>query len=199
MDFILLIGVAISLSMDAFAVSICRGLQMKNGINIRHMLIIAAAFGGFQGLMPAIGYVLGKQFEQFIEPVDHWVAFVLLGLLGGKMILDVIVEMRNGEEYACECCQGLNVKQLLIMAVATSIDALAVGITLPTLGVSTNLQALTSTLMIGIITFAICTLGVAIGNRFGARFKNKASVAGGVVLMLVGTKILLEHLGIINF
>lgn len=199
MDFILLIGVAISLSMDAFAVSICRGLQMKNGINIRHMLIIAAAFGGFQGLMPAIGYVLGKQFEQFIEPVDHWVAFVLLGLLGGKMILDVIVEMRNGEDDACECCQGLNVKQLLIMAVATSIDALAVGITLPTLGVSTNLQALTSTLMIGIITFAICTLGVAIGNRFGARFKNKASVAGGVVLMLVGTKILLEHLGIINF
>ena len=199
MDFILLIGVAISLSMDAFAVSICRGLQMKNGINIRHMLIIAAAFGGFQGLMPAIGYVLGKQFEQFIKPVDHWVAFVLLGLLGGKMILDVIVEMRNGEDDACECCQGLNVKQLLIMAVATSIDALAVGITLPTLGVSTNLQALTSTLMIGIITFAICTLGVAIGNRFGARFKNKASVAGGVVLMLVGTKILLEHLGIINF
>jgi putative Mn2+ efflux pump MntP len=112
---------------------------MKNGINIRHMLIIAAAFGGFQGLMPAIGYVLGKQFEQFIEPVDHWVAFVLLGLLGGKMILDVIVEMRNGEDDACECCQGLNVKQLLIMAVATSIDALAVGITLPTLGVSTNL------------------------------------------------------------
>lgn len=199
MDFILLIGVAISLSMDAFAVSICRGLQMKNGINIRHMLIIAAAFGGFQGLMPAIGYVLGKQFEQFIEPVDHWVAFVLLGLLGGKMILDVIVEMRNGEEDACECCQGLNVKQLLIMAVATSIDALAVGITLPTLGVSTGVQALTAVLMIAVITFAICMLGVAIGNRFGARFKNKASVAGGVVLMLVGTKILLEHLGIINF
>lgn len=199
MDFILLVGVAISLSMDAFAVSICRGLQMKDGINVRHMLIIAAAFGGFQGLMPAIGYVLGKQFEQFIEPVDHWVAFVLLGLLGGKMILDVIVEMRGGEDDACECCQGLNVKQLLIMAVATSIDALAVGITLPTLGVSTNLQALTSVLMIGIITFAICTLGVAIGNRFGARFKNKASVAGGVVLILVGTKILLEHLGIINF
>ena len=199
MDFILLIGVAISLSMDAFAVSICRGLQMKNGINIRHMLIIAAAFGGFQGLMPAIGYVLGKQFEQFIEPVDHWVAFVLLGLLGGKMILDVIVEMRNGEDDACECCHGLNVKQLLIMAVATSIDALAVGITLPTLGVSTGVQALTAVLMIAVITFAICMLGVAIGNRFGARFKNKASVAGGVVLMLVGTKILLEHLGIINF
>lgn len=197
MDFILLIGVAISLSMDAFAVSICRGLQMKNGINIRHMLIIAAAFGGFQGLMPAIGYVLGKQFEQFIEPVDHWVAFVLLGLLGGKMILDVIVEMRNGEDDACECCQGLNVKQLLIMAVATSIDALAVGITLPTLGVSTGVQALTAVLMIAVITFAICMLGVAIGNRFGARFKNKASVAGGVILILVGAKILLDHLGIL--
>ncbi|MBR0443420.1 MAG: manganese efflux pump [Clostridia bacterium] len=199
MDFILLVGVAISLSMDAFAVSICRGLQMKDGINVRHMLIIAAFFGGFQGLMPAIGYILGKQFESFIEPVDHWVAFVLLGFLGGKMIFDVIKEIRSGEDDECDCCGGLNIKQLLIMAVATSIDALAVGITLPTLGVSTSLQALTSVLMIGIITFAICMLGVAIGNRFGARFKNKASLAGGIVLILVGTKILLEHLGIIHF
>ena len=196
MDFILLVGVAISLSMDAFAVSICRGLQMKDGINVRHMLIIAAAFGGFQGLMPAIGYILGKQFEQFIKPVDHWVAFVLLALLGGKMILDVIMDMRSGEDE-CDCCDGLNVKQLLIMAVATSIDALAVGITLPTLGVSTNMQALTSVLMIAVITFAICMLGVAIGNRFGARFKNKASIAGGVILILVGAKILLDHLEIL--
>ena len=198
MDFILLVGVAISLSMDAFAVSICRGLQMKDGINVRHMLIIAAAFGGFQGLMPAIGYILGKQFERFIEPVDHWVAFVLLAFLGGKMIFDVIKEMRSGDEDECDCCcGGLNIKQLLIMAVATSIDALAVGITLPTLGVSTNLQALTSVLMIAVITFAICMLGVAIGNRFGARFKNKASVAGGVILILVGAKILFDHVGIL--
>ena len=197
MDFILLIGVAISLSMDAFAVSICRGLQMKDGINVRHMLIIAAAFGGFQGLMPAIGYILGKQFERFIEPVDHWVAFVLLAILGGKMILDVIKDMRSGEDECDCCCDGLNLKQLLIMAVATSIDALAVGITLPTLGVSTGVQALTAVLMIAVITFAICMLGVAIGNRFGARFKNKASVAGGVILILVGAKILLDHLGIL--
>ncbi len=199
MDSILLVGVAISLSMDAFAVSICRGLQMKTGINVRHMFIIAAAFGGFQALMPAIGYVLGKQFEQYIEPIDHWVAFVLLGFLGGKMIFDVIREMRSGESDECDCDGSLNVKQLLIMAVATSIDALAVGITLPTLGVSTNLQALTSVGMIGVITFALCLLGVAVGNRFGARFKNKASLAGGIVLILVGAKILLEHLGIINF
>ena len=199
MDFILLVGVAISLSMDAFAVSICRGLQMKSGINVRHMLIIAAFFGGFQGLMPAIGYVLGKQFEQYIEPVDHWVAFVLLAFLGGKMIFDVIKEMRSGEGEECDCDGSLNVKQLLVMAVATSIDALAVGITLPTLGVKTDLQALTSVLMIGVITFSLCMLGVAVGNRFGARFKNKASFAGGVVLILVGTKILLEHLEIIHF
>lgn len=199
MDFVLLVGVAVSLSMDAFAVSICRGLQMKNGINVRHMLIIAAFFGGFQALMPAIGYVLGKQFEQYIEPIDHWVAFVLLGLLGGKMIFDVVKEMRSGECEECDCDGSLNIKQLLIMAVATSIDALAVGITLPTIGVQTNLQALTSVGMIGTITFALCMLGVAVGNRFGARFKNKASLAGGIVLILVGTKILLEHLGIINF
>lgn len=199
MDFVLLVGVAVSLSMDAFAVSICRGLQMKNGINVCHMFIIAAFFGGFQALMPAIGYILGKQFEQYIEPIDHWVAFVLLGFLGGKMIFDVVKEIRNGECEECDCDGSLNIKQLLIMAVATSIDALAVGITLPTLGVKTNLQALTAVGMIGVITFALCMLGVAIGNRFGARFKNKASLAGGIVLMLVGTKILLEHLGFINF
>ena len=199
MDFVLLVGVAVSLSMDAFAVSICRGLKMKNGINIRHMFIIAAFFGGFQALMPSIGYMLGKQFEQYIEPIDHWVAFVLLGFLGGKMIVDVIKEIRNGECEECDCDGSLNIKQLLIMAVATSIDALAVGITLPTLGVKTNLQALTAAGMIGVITFALCMLGVTIGNRFGARFKNKASLAGGIVLMLVGTKILLEHLGFINF
>ena len=202
MDFILLVGVAVSLAMDAFAVSICRGLQMKNGINVRHMFIIAAFFGGFQAIMPAIGFVLGWQFEQYIEPVDHWLAFVLLAFLGGKMIFDVIREIKAGEDECCDCCQSsdvLDVKQLIVMAVATSIDALAVGITLPTLGANTYAKAALAAGMIGVITFAICMLGVAIGNRFGTKFKNKASIAGGVVLILVGTKILLEHLGIINF
>ena len=201
MDYIMLVGVAISLSMDAFAVSVCRGLQMKNGINVRHMLIIAAFFGGFQALMPAVGFVLGQQFKSIIEPVDHWVAFLLLGFLGAKMIVDVIREGKSedGECEGCECGDRLDVKQLCVMAVATSIDALAVGITLPTLGVTTYPQALGSVAMIGVVTFALCMLGVAIGNRFGARFKNKATLAGGIVLVLVGTKILLDHLELLPF
>ena len=206
MDYILLVGVAISLSMDAFAVSICRGLQMKQRIHIRTMLIIALFFGGFQALMPAIGYVLGKQFEHIIEPVDHWIAFGLLAFIGGKMIYDVIGDIRKEKQGhdTCACCceeskgtDQLDIRQLLLMAIATSIDALVVGITLPTLGVKTHLQAIASICMIGVITFAICMLGVAIGHKFGARFKNKASLAGGVVLILIGTKILLEHLGIL--
>ncbi|MBO5897683.1 MAG: manganese efflux pump [Clostridia bacterium] len=193
MGFWELVLIGVSLSMDAFAVSVCRGLSMKNGIRVSHMLIIAAFFGGFQAIMPAIGYLLGKQFEAYITPVDHWIAFVLLGFLGGKMILDVI---RDKGEDDCDCgCDRLDVKQLLIMAVATSIDALAVGIPFPSLGVNIW-QAMA---LIGSVTFGLCILGVAIGNRFGARFKDKATLAGGIALVLVGTKILLEHLGIINF
>ena len=169
---------------------------MRGGINLRHMFIIAAFFGGFQALMPAVGYVLGKQFEQYITPIDHWIAFVLLGILGGKMIFDVIREAKDGTSEECEDgCDKLNIKQLCIMAVATSIDALAVGIPFPSLGVN----ILQASSLIGVTTFALCMLGVAVGNRFGARFKNKATFAGGIVLILVGTKILLEHLGIINF
>ena len=200
MDYLVLVGVAISLAMDAFAVSICRGLQMKNGINVLHTLIIAAFFGGFQAIMPTIGFLLGSQFESYIKPYDHWIAFGLLAFLGGKMIFDVIKDIRAGEDD-CDCCCGesLNIKQLFVMAVATSIDALAVGITLPTLGVESNAQAGIAVSLIGVVTFALCILGVAIGNRFGTRFKNKASIAGGAVLILVGTKILLEGLEIISF
>lgn len=193
MGFWELVLIGVSLSMDAFAVSVCRGLSMKNGIRVSHMLIIAAFFGGFQAIMPAIGYLLGKQFEVYITPVDHWIAFVLLGILGGKMIVDVI--RAQGEESCADCCDRLDVKQLLVMAVATSIDALAVGIPFPSLGVNIW-QAM---VLIGTVTFGLCILGVAIGNRFGARFKDKATLAGGIALILVGTKILLEHLGIINF
>ena len=193
MGFWELVLIGVSLSMDAFAVSVCRGLSMKNGIRADHMLIIAAFFGGFQAVMPAIGYLLGKQFETFITPVDHWIAFALLAVLGGKMILDVV---RGGDEdECCNCGNELNIKQLLVMAVATSIDALAVGIPFPSLGVNIW-QAMA---LIGAVTFVLCMIGVAIGNRFGARFKDKATLAGGIALILVGTKILLEHLGIINF
>ena len=186
-----LVLLAIGLAMDAFAVSVCKGLATRR-VGVKHLATCALWFGGFQALMPAIGYLLGKQFEAYITPVDHWIAFVLLALLGGKMILDVV---RGGDEDDCTCCDRLDVKQLLVMAVATSIDALAVGIPFPSLGVNIW-QAMA---LIGAVTFGLCILGVAIGNRFGARFKDKATLAGGIALILVGTKILLEHLGIINF
>ncbi len=187
----------IGLSMDAFAVSVCRGLQMRRGVNWRHLCIIAAFFGFFQALMPAIGYLLGSQFKDYIVAIDHWIAFALLALIGGKMIYDVICDIREKKEE-CGCCgedteERLNVRQLALMAVATSIDALAIGITFAFLEV--NLLAAVA--IIGITTFALCTLGVLVGHKFGAKFKNKASIAGGVVLILIGTKILLEHLGIL--
>ena len=187
----------VGLSMDAFAVSICRGLQMRRGVNWKHLLIIAAFFGGFQALMPAIGYLLGSQFKDYIVAIDHWIAFVLLAFIGGKMIYDVICDIRDQKD-GCECCgeqaeERLNIRQIALMAVATSIDALAVGITFAFLEVN----LLLAIAMIGITTFALCALGVLVGHKFGTRFKNKASVAGGAVLILIGAKILLEHLGIL--
>ena len=196
MGFITLFLTGVSLSMDAFAVSICRGLQMRARVNIKHLLIIAAFFGGFQALMPAIGYLLGSQFKDYIVSVDHWIAFGLLAVIGGKMIWDVIAESREGEED-CPCCgdaqESLDVRQIALMAVATSIDALAVGITFAFLEVN----LLLAVAVIGITTFALCALGVVVGHKFGARFKNKATLAGGIALILIGTKILLEHLGIL--
>ena len=196
MSFITLFLTGVSLSMDAFAVSICRGLQMRARVNIKHLLIIAAFFGGFQALMPAIGYLLGSQFKDYIVSVDHWIAFGLLAVIGGKMIWDVIAESREGEED-CPCCgdaqESLDVRQIALMAVATSIDALAVGITFAFLEVN----LLLAVAVIGITTFALCALGVVVGHKFGARFKNKATLAGGIALILIGTKILLEHLGIL--
>lgn len=188
----------VGLSMDAFAVSICRGLQMRRKVNWRHLLIIAAFFGGFQALMPAIGYLLGSQFKDYIVAVDHWIAFGLLVFIGGKMVFDVIGDIRK-ERGGCPCCEQkaeeerLDVKNIALMAVATSIDALAVGITFAFLEVN----LLLAVTVIGITTFLLCALGVLVGHKFGARFKNKASLAGGIVLILIGTKILLEHLGIL--
>lgn len=182
--------------MDAFAVSICHGLQMRRRVNVKHLLIIAAFFGGFQALMPAIGYLLGSQFKDYIVTVDHWIAFGLLAFIGGKMIWDVIAEAKEGDEDCPSCSdeqERLDVRQIALMAVATSIDALAVGITFAFLEVN----LLVAVAVIGITTFALCALGVVVGYKFGARFKNKATLAGGVALILIGTKILLEHLGIL--
>lgn len=193
MGFMQLVLIAVGLSMDAFAIALCKGLCMRR-INYRHAVTIALFFGGFQGLMPLIGWILGKQFEQYITPVDHWIAFVLLGYIGGKMIWDALHEESEGEGAACELEEKLDLKELSLMAVATSVDALAVGITFAFLQV----QIVPAVAAIGLITFALSFAGVIVGNKFGNRFQSKAQIIGGAALIFIGTKILLEHLGIIG-
>ena len=181
---IFLIGVG--LSMDAFAVSICKGLSVGK-MQLRHALIAGLYFGGFQALMPTIGYLLGSQFESLIASVDHWIAFILLALIGANMIREALGE---GED---EKNDSFSFKVMLPLAVATSIDALAVGITFAFLGVSIVVAAT----LIGCTTFVISAVGVKIGNVFGTRYKKKAEILGGIILILLGIKILLEHLGIL--
>lgn len=188
-----LVLIGIGLSMDAFAVSLCKGLGMKK-INYRHGLVIALFFGVFQGVMPLTGWLLGTQFERYITSVDHWIAFVLLVYIGGKMVWDVLHEKEDEKEVPDDLSQKLDVKELFVLAIATSIDALAVGITFAFLQV--NIVPAVS--LIAVITFTISFAGVLIGNKFGNRFQSKAEIAGGVVLILIGVKILLEHLGILN-
>ena len=178
---------AVGLSMDAFAVSVCKGLSLGK-IKTTHMCIAGAWFGGFQALMPAIGYVLGAQFQEAIASIDHWIAFVLLALIGGNMIHEAL---DNDEE---EADASLNVKTMFLLAVATSIDALAIGITFAFLKVN----IIPAVCFIGIVTFIISFAGVKIGNVFGARYKNKAEIVGGIILILLGLKILLEHLGFLE-
>lgn len=184
--------IGIGLAMDAFAVSICKGLGMSK-LNKKQTVVIALYFGGFQALMPLIGWLLGIGFQQYITSVDHWIAFILLGFIGGKMIYESV---KGEEEEAVEIKDApLNHKELVMLAIATSIDALAVGITFAFLD-TPIVPAIT---LIGITTFFICILGVVIGNFFGSKFKNKAEFAGGLILVAIGLKILLEHLGIIGF
>lgn len=179
---------AVALSMDAFAVSTCKGLNMKK-VNWRHALVIGLFFGGFQAFMPLIGWLLGKQFERLITGVDHWLVFGLLGFIGGKMIFDAI---RGGEEAGCVIEEKLNYKELIVLSFATSIDALAVGISFAFLKV----RILPSVAVIGVTTCLLSILGVAIGQRFGAKYRDKATLVGGAVLVLIGLKILLEHVGV---
>lgn len=183
--------IGIGLSMDAFAVSICKGLKMKR-VNKVHCLVIALFFGGFQALMPLLGWLLGRQFEQYITAIDHWIAFGLLVFLGGKMVIEVLRE-KEEEEQGKE--EKLDIRELFMLAVATSIDALAVGITFAFLQVFI-VPAIT---IIGCTTFVLSILAVYIGNIFGVKYKNKAELAGGVILILLGTKILLEHLEVLVF
>lgn len=191
--FVTLLLMGVGLSMDAFAVSICKGLAMRR-VNKKQCFVIALFFGGFQALMPLIGWFLGSQFEQYITSIDHWIAFILLGFIGGKMILEAVREKDEKDEVE-QMDPPLDLKELFVMAVATSIDALAVGITFAFL----DIPILEAILVIGITTFIICVIGVYVGNFFGSRYKRKATFAGGVILVLLGVKILLEHLGILPF
>ena len=178
--------IAVGLSMDAFAVSVCKGLSVQK-MKLSHALTGGVYFGGFQGLMPFIGYLLGTQFEEAIVSIDHWVAFVLLGLIG----LNMIKESRDTD---CETLDSsFGVKAMIPLAVATSIDALAVGVTFAFLRVN----IFWAVFFIGVITFTLSSIGVKVGNVFGSKYKSKAEFAGGVILVLMGTKILLEHLGIL--
>lgn len=180
-----IIILAIGLAMDAFAVSICKGLSLGK-INVKHMCIAGIWFGGFQALMPLIGYLLGGIFADSIKKFDHWIAFVLLGFIGVNMIKESF--------ESDDCVDGaMDAKTMLILAIATSIDALAVGVSLAFLKVS----IVSSVITIGAITFVLSAIGVKIGSIFGAKYKSKAELSGGVVLILIGLKILLEHLGII--
>ncbi|MBE5784416.1 MAG: manganese efflux pump [Clostridiales bacterium] len=181
--------IAVGLSMDAFAVAVCKGLSVRR-VQPRHMLTTGLWFGLFQALMPLIGYLLGVKFEGLIKAVDHWIAFVLLGLIGGNMIR---------ESRGCDCDDdpmdaSFSPKAMFPLAVATSIDALAVGVTFAFLSV----DILPAVSFIGVITFALSCVGVKLGNVFGAKYKSWAELFGGVVLILMGLKILLEHLGVIG-
>lgn len=178
--------IAVGLSMDAFAVSICKGLAMQK-INLRKAGIVGLWFGGFQALMPFIGYLLGSQFEQYITAIDHWIAFVLLGLIGASMIKEALSKEEECTNDSLDC------KTMFLLAVATSIDALAVGVTFAFLQV----EIIPAVSFIGIITFTLSVVGVKVGNIFGTRYKSKAELAGGIILIVMGIKILLEHLGIL--
>ena len=191
--FVELFLLGVGLSMDAFAVSVCKGLGMRK-LDKKQALIIGLYFGGFQALMPLIGWLLGSQFQQYITSIDHWIAFILLGFIGGKMMVGAVREW-NEEETVEVMDAPIDHKNMFVLAVATSIDALAVGITFAFL----NVSIMEACLIIGCTTFVLSVIGVVVGNFFGTRYKRKAEIAGGVILILIGLKILLEHLGIIAF
>ena len=196
MNLFTLVLLAVGLSMDAFAVSVCKGLAIQK-ISLKDSLIVGVWFGGFQALMPFIGYILGIQFESYIDAIAPWVAFVLLAIIGGNMIREALSSEEETES------NSLAVKEMFFMAVATSIDALAVGITfacvpvniIATVGLMSN--TIIACVLIGITTCIISMAGVKIGNVFGTKYKSKAELAGGGILVLLGVKILLEHFGVL--
>lgn len=187
MDFLTLFGISIALSMDAFSVSICKGLATKN-FSIKTAIICGIWFGGFQALMPLIGFCLGAQFERLIVNIDHWIAFGLLLLIGANMIREAVAEKESDNNDSTT-----GARTMFLLAVATSIDALAVGVSFACLQVNIWI----SILIIGATTFIFSFGGVAIGNFFGSRYSKPAEITGGVILILIGTKILLEHLNVL--
>lgn len=189
MSFVEILLIGIGLSMDAFSVSICKGLTTKQ-FSWKMALTCGLWFGFFQALMPVIGYFLGEQFEQYITAVDHWIAFGLLFLIGANMIREAVWGNEDHEHNG-----SLDFKTMLLLAIATSIDALAVGISFACIQV----KIWSSVLIIGVTTFLFSIIGVKIGNVFGSKFERSAGIVGGIILILIGLKILLEHLGIISF
>ncbi|WP_295748385.1 manganese efflux pump MntP family protein [uncultured Oscillibacter sp.] len=180
--------IAVGLSMDAFAVSVCKGLSVQR-LSPRHYLLTGAWFGGFQALMPTAGFLLGSTFEQYIVSFDHWVAFLLLAFIGGNMVKE---SSSQDEEHHDG---SFSVRTMFLLAVATSIDALAVGVTFALLP---DVHIASAVSLIGVTTFLLSALGLKVGNVFGLRYKARAELAGGVILILIGLKILLEHLGILT-
>ena len=178
--------IAIGLSMDAFAVSICKGLSLGK-IKLKHMCIAGLWFGGFQALMPAIGYFLGSLFADMVTKYAHWVAFILLAIIGGNMIKESFEK-----EDTCDCCgeTAMDAKTMFVMAIATSIDAMAVGVSFAFLQV----DIVPAVTFIGVVTFILSGVGVKIGSIFGNKYKSKAELAGGIVLIIMGVKTLLEGL-----
>ena len=180
--------IAVGLSMDAFSVAVCKGLSMKK-LDLKGGIITALFFGGFQAFMPMIGYFLGSRFENVIASFSHWVSFILLAFIGGKMVWEAYKsdDENDGKEYS------LDIKELFILAVATSIDALAVGIVFA----AEKTKLIFSVSVIGAVTFALSLLGVFIGHKFGSKYEKKAEIAGGIILILIGVKLLFEGLGVI--
>lgn len=190
MDTLTLLTLAVGLSMDAFAVAVCKGLAMHK-VTVGKAVIVGLWFGGFQALMPAVGFFLGVQFQDRITAIDHWIAFLLLGLIGFNMIRE---SCSREDDCVCQEEASLGIREMFVLAVATSIDALAVGITFAFLQV----HIWSAVSFIGVITFILSMAGVKVGNVFGVKYKAKAELAGGVILILLGIKILLEHLGILG-
>ena len=189
MSFSELLLIAIGLSMDAFAVAVCKGLSVGK-TKVRHYIITGVWFGGFQALMPFLGYLLGTTFEKYIVTFDHWIAFILLSIIGINMIKEGFSKEEN------ETDASFSFKNMFLLAIATSIDALAVGVTFALLPDVNIFHAVS---LIGMTTFILSAIGIKIGSVFGMKYKSAAEITGGIILILMGTKILLEHLGVISF